>query len=145
MNEVASADAMEERLQIMSHLRERQAEIRALNATDAEIVCPKDADSSGSVEDVEAYIKANPWFALKKRLGHIHETTEEWRFVGCELCFAKTGRREPDPAWTSAINGRPASPRSASFGGSRAWQFRDFLAEEGTLVCVGMDGLSATR
>lgn len=96
LNEVASAEAVEERLKIMSHLRERQAEIRTLNETDAEIVCPKDADSSGSVEDIQAYIRANPWFVLNERLGHILETAEEWRFVGCELCFAETGRREPD-------------------------------------------------
>lgn len=88
---------------------------------DVEIVCLKDVDSSGSVEDVEVYIKVNLWFVLKKWLGYIYEIIEEWRFVGCELCFVKMGWREFDLVWISVINGRFVSLWSVFFGGLRVW------------------------
>src|SRR5262249_5462153 len=56
----------------------------------AEIVFPNKAE----IKDGDS--KAKACFALDRRLGKIHRTTENWRFVGCELCFAITGQREPD-------------------------------------------------
>lgn len=39
--------------------------------------------------------KANP-FRRQDQLANIVQTVEWWGLVGCQLCFAATGQREPD-------------------------------------------------
>lgn len=87
-----STKAAEEQLQLVAHLRDKQPDIRVLNGRDAEIILPSGDDDRSHVESA----RSMPWFTLNERLSHIHDTTETWRFVGCELCFVQTGRREPD-------------------------------------------------
>ncbi|KAF5261492.1 hypothetical protein FOXYS1_7818, partial [Fusarium oxysporum] len=90
---VLSVEEAEKQKKVVSYLRGMHAIIRHLSETDCELVFP-DEDSDVSIND--DYFKANPCFGLNDRLGRIHDITEEWRFVGCEVCFAMTGRREPD-------------------------------------------------
>ncbi|KAG7408489.1 hypothetical protein Forpe1208_v012076 [Fusarium oxysporum f. sp. rapae] len=90
---VLSVEEAEKHQKIISHLQGMHAIIRPLNERDSELVFP-DEGSEASIND--EYFKANPCFGLNDRLGRIHDTTEEWRFVGCEVCFVMTGRREPD-------------------------------------------------
>lgn len=88
-----SVEEAKKQKQVMSHLRGMHAMIRPLSERDSELVFP-DEDSEVSIDD--DYFKANPCFGFNERLGRIHDITEEWRFVGCEVCFVMTGRREPD-------------------------------------------------
>jgi hypothetical protein len=90
---VLGLEETEKQKKVISHLRGLHVTIRHLNKTDCELVFP-DEDSDVSIND--DYFKANPCFGLNDRPGRIYDITEEWRFVGCEICFAMTGRREPD-------------------------------------------------
>jgi hypothetical protein len=86
--EFEGVDATDEQEMIISYLNRKQAEIRPLNEKQAEIVIPTETSDELST--------AHPCFDLIDRLNWIHQTTEDWRFVGCELCFIIQGRREPN-------------------------------------------------
>ncbi|KAM5520394.1 hypothetical protein FOXYSP1_18818 [Fusarium oxysporum f. sp. phaseoli] len=90
---VLSVEEAEKQKKVVSHLRGMHAIIRHLSETDCKLVF-LDEDSNVSIND--DYFKANLCFGLNNRLRRIHDITKEWRFVGCEVCFAMTGRREPD-------------------------------------------------
>lgn len=96
---------------IASYLGDKTAEIRMLDEDAAEIVFAPDDDSSRARSSGSSF-KMHPSYALDWRLERIHETYEEWRFVGCELCYATTGELEPDHGihnctrWPSSDNAR---------------------------------------
>jgi hypothetical protein len=92
INVFTTIDAIEERQRILSHLHGWQVTIRVLSSTKAEIAVPKEDTSKVLDEDAE---ESRAW-RLMRRLEHIHEHTERWRFVGCEACFLQTGAPEPD-------------------------------------------------
>ncbi|MBE3045386.1 hypothetical protein IMZ48_23115 [Candidatus Bathyarchaeota archaeon] len=111
--EAVSVEAADELQQIVSHLHGKQATIRPMNGSDAELVTAEvGVGSDGSIGDRNAYHKANPWVALIRRLEHSYKITDDWSHVGCELCFAETGRREPD-------HGLEACQRQPACGAAR--------------------------
>ncbi|KJZ69798.1 hypothetical protein HIM_10816 [Hirsutella minnesotensis 3608] len=96
-NEVNDLEEAEEQQRIIAYLRGKHARIRILGARDREFVFPADNpddDEDKAMEDSPRQI--DPVFAHSERLERIHEITESWRFVGCELCYVTSGQREPD-------------------------------------------------
>lgn len=92
-SEVAMDNNIDQQQKAIAHLRQKMASTRALNDTSREMIFPAEDPSFQVTTD---YLNANPCFAHNNRLGRIHEITEQWRFVGCEVCFVTTGRKEPD-------------------------------------------------
>ncbi|KAH7471991.1 hypothetical protein FOMA001_g13814 [Fusarium oxysporum f. sp. matthiolae] len=88
MNESESVTTADEQERIISYLNRKQAEIRLLNEKEAEIVIPTETSNE--------IFTADPCLDLIDRLNWIHQTTEAWRFVGCELCFIIKGGPEPN-------------------------------------------------
>ncbi|KAK2930490.1 hypothetical protein FoTM2_010831, partial [Fusarium oxysporum f. sp. vasinfectum] len=87
-NESESVTTADEQERIISYLNGKQAEIRLLNEKEAEIVIPTETGNE--------IFTADPCLDLIYRLNWIHQTTEAWRFVGCELCFIIKGGPEPN-------------------------------------------------
>ncbi|KAK2471143.1 hypothetical protein H9L39_17374 [Fusarium oxysporum f. sp. albedinis] len=87
-NESESVTAADEQERIISYLNGKQAEIRLLNEKEVEIVIPTETSNE--------IFTADPCLDLIDRLNWIHQTTEAWRFVGCELCFIINGGPEPN-------------------------------------------------
>ncbi|KAM5527056.1 hypothetical protein FOXYSP1_20568 [Fusarium oxysporum f. sp. phaseoli] len=87
-NESESITTADEQERIISYLNGKQTEIRLLNEKEAEIVIPTETGNE--------IFTADPCLDLIDRLNWIHQTTEAWRFVGCELCFIIKGGPEPN-------------------------------------------------
>lgn len=82
----------DERRKIAAYLATKLPTIYPINRKDSKLILAEDAGKrSSDSEDTGP----DPSFLTNSRLGMIHDHTEKWRFVGCELCFASTGQREP--------------------------------------------------
>lgn len=87
LNSFATVEAMEKRQRIMSHLYEAHVNIRVFGDGEADIVVQKGSIREKLRDDgPDSLEEARSW-RLARRLEYIHEHTDEWRFVGCELCF----------------------------------------------------------
>uniref|UniRef100_A0A0D2XRY5 Uncharacterized protein n=2 Tax=Fusarium oxysporum (strain Fo5176) TaxID=660025 RepID=A0A0D2XRY5_FUSOF len=92
MCDFGNSMAAQEYEMIVSYLESKQVEIRPLDKNEVEIVVSGDSDRVVSNQP----FTAAPFLDLNDRLSWIHKTTEDWKFVGCELCFINKGEREPD-------------------------------------------------
>lgn len=104
MCEFESMGLADKQQSIISYFNRKQAEICLLNKKEVEIVIPTKNNEEASNKP----FTAEPCFDLNNRLSWIHYTTEDWRFVSCELCFIIKGRREPDHGLDSCEQ-QPAS------------------------------------
>ncbi|KNB16555.1 hypothetical protein FOXG_21706 [Fusarium oxysporum f. sp. lycopersici 4287] len=92
MCDFGNSMAAQEYEMIVSYLKSKQVEIWPLDKNEVEIVVSGDSDRVVSNQP----FTAAPFLDLNDRLSWIHKTTEDWKFVGCELCFINKGEREPD-------------------------------------------------
>ena len=81
----------DERRKIAVYLATKLPTICPINCKDSKLILVKDVGKRSSDSEDTGL---DPSFLMNSRLGMIHNHTEKWRFVGCELCFASTGQRE---------------------------------------------------
>ncbi|KAH6628948.1 hypothetical protein F5144DRAFT_329383 [Chaetomium tenue] len=93
LNAAAAVEEAEERRRIVAYLAGKLPIVHSINSKDTKLVITAE---HGGKRTGEADSPPHPSYQTTRRLGKIHKRTEEWRFVGCELCFATTGQREPD-------------------------------------------------
>lgn len=89
---VTTAGEAEERNKIALYMATKLPTASLLHPTDAKLTLTE-YHSKGDGDDSEAGLNSS--FITNSRLERIHDHTETWRFVGCELCYATTGKREP--------------------------------------------------
>ncbi|KAK3896487.1 hypothetical protein C8A05DRAFT_20543, partial [Staphylotrichum tortipilum] len=94
LNVAATAEEADEQRKIAAYLAGKLPIVHSINSKDAKLVTAREQD--GRRTEGEETPPPHPSSQTNRRLGTIHKRTQEWRFVGCELCFAHTGQREPD-------------------------------------------------